>query len=79
VTTRFLIRNRHAKYLTGFDAVFFSEDVQVLQTPYRSPNANAFGERFVGTMRRGCLDHLLIVNERQLKRMLRTSARHYNG
>ena len=49
------------------------------QTPFRTPNANAYAERFVRTVRSECLDHLLIVNARHLERVLRSYARHYNG
>jgi putative transposase len=52
---------------------------KILKTPYRTPNANAFAERFVRTVRSECLDHLLVVNERHLERILRSYARHYNG
>jgi len=44
--------------------------------PFRTPNANAYAERFVRTIRSECLDHLLIVNARHLERVLRTYARH---
>jgi putative transposase len=79
IDIKFLVRDRDTKYVTSFDAVFRSEGAQILQTPFRTPNANAYAERFVRTVRTECLDHLLIVNARHLERILRTYARHYNG
>jgi hypothetical protein len=74
-----LVRDRDTKYVASFDEVFNSEGARILQTPYRTPNANAFAERFVRTVRSECLDHPLIVNERHLERVLRSYASHYNG
>jgi transposase InsO family protein len=50
-----------AKFTTAFDEVFSGNGTRVIKTPLRSPRANAFAERFVGTLRRECLDHLLII------------------
>ena len=76
--TRFLIRDRDAKYSGPFDEVFRSEGVRVARTPIRAPNASAFAERFVRTVRQECLDHILIFGERRLERILREYVRHYN-
>ena len=54
------------------------QEVPILQTPIRAPNANAHAERFIRSLRSECLDHLLIVNEPHLERILRSYARHYN-
>ena len=74
----YLIRDRDAKFTRSFDAVFASEGIQIVKTPVRSPKANAFAERFVGTVRRECLDWLLILNRRHLEHVLRVFADHYN-
>jgi putative transposase len=75
---RYLIRDRDAKFTRSFDAVFASEDIQVLKTPVRAPKANAIAERFVGTARRESLDWLLILNRRHLENVLWVFADHYN-
>ena len=75
---QFLIRDRDAKYSGPFDEVFRSEGVRVIRTPIRAPKANAFAERFVRTIRRECLDHVLVLGERHLERTLREYVRHYN-
>jgi len=76
--TQFLIRDRDAKYSGAFDEVFRSEGVPVIRTPIRSPKANAFAERFVKTVRRECLDHILVLGERHLNRILKEYVKHYN-
>ncbi|MDQ6853748.1 MAG: integrase core domain-containing protein [Actinomycetota bacterium] len=77
-TIRFLIRDRDSKFTRAFDDVFQSEGIEIIRTPFRAPNANAFAERWVGTVRRDCLDWLLIASRRQLERVLRVYAEHYN-
>jgi len=76
--TGFLIRDRDAKYSGPFDEVFRSEGLRIIRTPIRAPNANAVAERFVRTVRRECLDHVLVLGERHLERTLREYVRHYN-
>jgi len=78
IDVEFLVRDRDTKYVANFDAVFRSEGAQILQTPFRTPNANAYAERFVRTVRTECLDHLLVVNVRHLEHILRVYAQHYN-
>jgi transposase InsO family protein len=73
---RFLVHDRDAKFSRAFDAVFHSAGMKVIRTPVQAPNANAHVERWVGSLRRECLDRLLIFSRRQLERVLRV--RHYN-
>ena len=76
---KFLIRDRDSKYTTAFDDVFAGNGTRVIKTPVRSPRANSYAERFVGTLRRECLDHVLILGEQHLRNVLAEYARHYNG
>ena len=74
---RFLIRD--TKFTTAFDAVFTSTGIRIVKTPIQAPRANAYAERFVGTVRRECLDHLLIAGERHLRAVLAEFQTHHNG
>jgi putative transposase len=76
---RFLVRDRDAKFTTAFDAVFVAEAMEVLRTPVRAPQANAYAERWVGTVRREVLDRMLVVGGRQLQAVLAEYVDHYNG
>jgi len=67
------------QFTRDFDTIFRSEGVEIIRTPIRSPKANAVAERFVRTVRSECLDWLLILNRRQLARVLRLFVQHYNG
>ena len=58
--------------------MFRDEGLRAIRTPIRSPKANAFAERFVRTIRRECLDHVLVFGERHLKRILREYVSHCN-
>jgi putative transposase len=75
---KFLLRDRDAKFTGAFDAVFAAEGIRTLLTPVQAPRANAFAERWVGTVRRELLDRLLIVGPRQLNRVLAVYVDHYN-
>jgi transposase InsO family protein len=76
---RFLIGDRDSTFTAEFDGVFAGNGTRVIKTPVRSPGASSFAERFVGTLRRECLDHILILGERHLRKVLAEYVRHYNG
>ena len=75
---RFLIRDRDSKVTAAFDDVFAGNGARIIRTPVRSPRANSFAERYVGTLRRECLDHLRIHGGRHLWRTLTKYAQHYH-
>jgi putative transposase len=75
---RFLVRDRDAKFSHSFDEVFRTEGMRVIRTPIRAPNANAYAERWVRTLRADCLDRILIVGCHHLERVLRVYRSHYN-
>jgi transposase InsO family protein len=75
---RFLIRDRDSKFTAAFDAVFAGADIRIIRTPTRAPRANAIAERFIGTLRRECLDHLLITGPCHLAAVLSEYVEHYN-
>jgi len=75
----FLVRDNDGKFTRAFDTVFNAEGIRVIRTPVRAPKANSVAERFVGTVRRECLDWLLIVNRRHLQRVLAEFVGRYNG
>jgi putative transposase len=77
-TPRFLIRDRDSKFTRAFDDVFASDCIQIITTPIQAPNANAFAERWVRTVREECLDWMLIWGRRHLERVLDEYLRHYN-
>lgn len=67
---RFLIHDRDAKFPKSFDRVFTSEGMEIIQTPYRAPKANAYAERWIRSAREEALDRGLILNEGHLRRVL---------
>jgi transposase InsO family protein len=55
-----------------------SKDIETIRTPWRAPKANAYAERWIRTVRRECLDRLMVLNERHLASVLATYVDHYN-
>jgi transposase InsO family protein len=74
-----LVRDRDTKFSREFDEVFLSEGIRVIKAPVRAPKARAHAERWVGSVRRECLDRLLILGRRQLEHVLSSYVAHYNG
>src|SRR6266700_5324781 len=76
VRPRFLVRDRDSKFTSEFDEIFRSEGIRVIKAPVRAPKARAHAERWVGSVRRECLDRLLIVGRRHLQHVLATYNEH---
>jgi transposase InsO family protein len=73
-----VLRDNDSKHGSVFDTVAKATGIEVLRIPYRAPLANAIVERFVGSVRRECLDHLLICGERQLRRVIAAYVAYFN-
>jgi putative transposase len=69
---------RDSKFSGAFDEVFRSEGINVIHTPIRAPQANAYAERLVRSVRAECLDWLLILGRRHVETVLRIYTAHYN-
>jgi transposase InsO family protein len=75
---RFLIHDHDAKYGVDFDRVAAASGIEVIRTPVRAPRANAVCERFLGSVRRECVDHALLLGERHLRRVLAEYVSYFN-
>jgi putative transposase len=78
IRPQFLIRDRDSKFSREFDEVFRSEGIRVIKAPVRAPKARAHAERWIGSVRRECLDRLLILGRRHLQHVLIAYIRHFN-
>ena len=74
----FPIRDRDDKFGTAFDALAQASGIRTIRTAVRAPNMNAICERFLGSLRRECLDHILVLDDRHLERVVREYVRYYN-
>jgi putative transposase len=75
---KYLIRDRDNKFGPSFARVAATSGIKILKTPYHAPRANAICECFLGSVRRECLDHLLILQEKQLQRVLNAYVMYFN-
>ncbi len=75
---KYLIRDRDSKYAAHFSAVAISSGIQERKTPYRTPRANGICERFMGSLRRECLDHVLFHDGRHIQRVVREYIAYFN-
>jgi transposase InsO family protein len=78
-TIRFLIRDGAGQFIGALDDIFRSDGTTIIRAPPRTPVANAYAERWVGTVRRELCDRTLIWNRQQLERLLRDYVEHYNA
>jgi putative transposase len=77
-TPKYLIRDNDSKFGPCFARVAATSGIEILKTPYHAPRANAICERFLGSVRRECLDHTLILSEKHLHRILRAYVKYFN-
>ena len=77
--SRFIIRDSDGKYGELFDSVAGGTAIEVIQTPPKAPRANAICERFLGSVRREALDHILIVSEHRLKNTVSACIDYFNA
>ncbi len=75
---RYLVRDRDSKYGPTFARVAAATSIRELRTAYRAPKQNATCERFLGSVRRDCLDHVLVLGEAHLRRVLREYVAYFN-
>src|SRR5207247_376489 len=78
VRPRFLVRDRDSKFTRDFDDVFRSDGIRLIKAPVRAPKARAHAERWIASVRRECLDRLLILGRRHLEHVVATYTQHYN-
>jgi len=75
---RFVLHDRDRIYSSELDAALKAMGLRIWKTPFQAPQANAFCERWIGTVRRECLDFLIPLKERHLRRLLKEWVAHYN-
>jgi len=75
---KYLIRDNDSKFGSCFARVATTSAIKVLKTPYQAPRANAICERFLRSVRQECLNHLLILQEKQLERVLKAYVVYFN-
>ena len=75
---RYLLHDRDAKFCSAFQDVFASAGIRCLKLPPRSPNLNAFAERWVRSVKEECLSKLILFGERALQRAIAEFIQHYH-
>lgn len=76
---RLLICDRDPKWSSAVEASLEHEDVRIIRTPARAPNCNAYAERFARSIKEECLDRLILLGERHLRRALAHFVAHYHA
>jgi putative transposase len=75
---KYLLHDRDNKYALHFSAMAAGSGIAELRTPYRAPRANGVGERFMGSIRKECLDHTLILHAKHLQRVVKEYTTYFN-
>ena len=75
---QYLLHDRDSKYGTHFSSVAVGSGITELRTPYRAPRANGICERFMASLRRECLDHILILQRKHLQRVVKGYTTYFN-
>ncbi len=78
IEPRFLLRDRDAKFTLVFDTLFNDVGIRIVKSPVQGPNANAFAESWIGSLKRECLDHFTCFSRKHLDHILREYVRFYN-
>jgi putative transposase len=76
IRPQFLIRDNDRKYGTEFERAV--SGIQIVRTPIRGPRANAACVRFLGSVRRECLDQVIVFNERHLRQVIKEYVDYFN-
>jgi putative transposase len=76
---KFIIHDRDSIYSRELDSSLRSLGLRILRTPYKSPQANAFCERLIGSARRECLDFMIPLNESHIRIIFKPWVAHFNG
>ena len=75
---RFLIRDNNIKFSQGFRGMLAARGIEDIRLPCYSPDLNAVCKRFQGSVRQECLDHVIVFNEQNLRRVIREYVAYYN-
>ena len=79
ITPRFLLRERDVKYAPAFERFFRDANVRIVKTPVQAPNANAFAESWVASVKRECLSHFLCFSHSHLDLIVGSYVRYHNN
>jgi hypothetical protein len=74
-----VLHDHDTKFTGLFDTMFESEGIEIVDIPFEAPNANAIAERWVHSIQEECLDKLIMLNERHLRRVLTEYLGYYNA
>ena len=76
---RYLIHDRDTKFSLRFRIVLEAAGIELIRTPFQAPNANAYAERFVRSIKEECLNRMILFGEGHLRRAISEYLAHYHG